>query len=146
MPVSVSINPHTRERFFSTVFDKSPNLERQLLSDFKVYKASRREKLPAYFGKDVPYIKPYAAEKVGLMHIHFCIPPDKFNESLPQSDRVCRKGNPDKDICLVYVQSEIDENVYSLLAILGPDAHEQARKLEIMNYLCRIAQDFIDKN
>lgn len=84
--------------------------------------------------------------RAGLMHIHLCLPPNKFPEKLPQPDRVCKKGDPDNDACLVYVQGELYENKYSLIAIMYPDAHEKARKHDVMSYLARIAQNYKDEN
>ncbi|MCW7764213.1 type II toxin-antitoxin system YafO family toxin [Photorhabdus luminescens] len=45
----------------------------------------------------------------------------------------------DNDACLVYVQGLLEENKYSLLAIMHPDAHGKARNPKIMSYLARIA-------
>ncbi|HGN1344087.1 TPA: type II toxin-antitoxin system YafO family toxin, partial [Pseudomonas aeruginosa] len=82
----------------------------------------------------------------GLMHIHLKFPPDYFPENLPQSDRKCKVGDPEKDACLVYVQGELYENKYSILGILNPDAHAMARDKNIMSYLSRMAQKFRDEN
>lgn len=142
--MDVTINPATRDAFFKDFFIRFPELEQAIIDDFTRYKETGE--LPSYFGRDVAYTQPYAAFKSGLMHIHLALPPKSFSVNLPQADRVCRKGVPDDDACLVYVQGLMEENTYSLIAVMHPDAHGEARRPEIMNYLCRIAQDFKDNN
>lgn len=144
MHIEASINHQTKSVFFDEVFTRFPDLEATILDDFIRYKAT--EQLPHYFGTDVAYTQPYAAFKAGVMHIHLCLPPNKFPLKLPQADRKCRKGDPQNDACLVYVQGELYENRYSLLAILHPDAHSTAREVEVMSYLCRIATEFKAQN
>lgn len=51
---------------------------------------------------------------------------------------------PDKDAALVYVQGELEEDRYCLLAILYPGAHQQARDNRTIPYLARLAQAFKD--
>lgn len=142
--IEVSINPATKESFFKEAFLRFPQLEASILQDFKRYKGTGE--LPHYFGRDVAYTQPYGAFRAGLMHIHLCLPPNSFPKNRPQPDRVCRKGDPENDACLVYVQGELYENNYSLIAIMHPDAHEKARQADIMSYLARVAQDFRDNN
>ena len=91
-------------------------------------------------------LSPYGAFRAGLMHIHLCLRQTSFPRNFPQPDRVCKKGDPDNDACLVYVQGELYENKYSLIAIMYPDAHEKARKHDVMSYLARIAQNYKDEN
>ncbi|WP_145517806.1 type II toxin-antitoxin system YafO family toxin [Yersinia mollaretii] len=143
-PIEVSINPQTKKEYFDDVFGKRPGLESALLRDFVIYKTT--SKVPEYFGRDVAYTQPHGAYKAGLMHIHLCLPPKKFPSNKPQADRTCRKGDPANDVCLVYVQGELYENRYSLIAIMHPNAHEKGRDAQIMSYLSRVAQDFVDKN
>ncbi|NIF23708.1 type II toxin-antitoxin system YafO family toxin [Candidatus Pantoea multigeneris] len=142
--IEVSVHPATRERFFLEIFTKYPTLESAILADFKRYKSE--DILPDYFGRDVAYTEPYAAFRSGLMHIHLCFPPDSFPSNRPQPDRVCKRGSPENDASLVYVQGELYENRYSLIAIMHPDAHGKARQHEVMNYPTRIAQEFRDNN
>lgn len=142
--IEVSINDYTKESFFSEAFLRFPELESSILQDFQRYKAT--SELPSYFGRDVAYTQPHSAFRSGLMHIHLCLPPNTFPKNRPQNDRVCKRNDPDNDACLVYVQGELYENRYSLIAIMHPDAHEKARKHEIMSYLSRVAQDFRDNN
>ncbi|XKM13967.1 type II toxin-antitoxin system YafO family toxin [Orbaceae bacterium ac157xtp] len=144
MDFSVSINEQTRERFFKPIFDKYPNLENQIISDFRKYKESNGDIVPNYFGRDTAYVEPLLAYKIGLMHIHLCFPPNKFNDSVAQYYRVCKKGQT--DVCLVYVSGSFNINYFSLLAIFSPDAHEKSRNKSIMDYICRVAEDFYNNN
>ncbi|AUU88772.1 hypothetical protein C2U55_06615 [Enterobacteriaceae bacterium ENNIH3] len=144
MPIEASINPATKAEFFDKVFIDYPKLEASIIDDFIRYKATGQ--LPRYFGRDVAYTEPHGAFKAGLMHIHLCLPPNVFPEKCPQPDRVCKKGAPEKDACLVYVQGELYENKYSLIAIMHPDAHGKARQPKVMSHLARIAQKFKDEN
>lgn len=144
MHITASINPQTKAEYFDPVFLKFPSLEQSILNDFIRYKSAG--KLPSYFGTDVAYTQPHAVFKAGLMHIHLCLPPNTFPENRPQADRKCRKGDPQNDACLVYVQGELYEDRFSLLAIMHPDAHGLARKNAIMTYLGQIAQNFKDNN
>lgn len=142
--VDASINPSTRDDFFADAFLRFPELEASIILDFKRYKATGE--LPNYFGRDVAYTQPYGAFKSGLMHIHLCLPPNTFSDKKPQPDRVCKRGDPENDACLVYVQGELYENRYSLIAIMHPDAHTKAREHGLMSYLARVAQEFKDNN
>ncbi|HEH4496551.1 type II toxin-antitoxin system YafO family toxin, partial [Pseudomonas aeruginosa] len=45
----------------------------------------------------------------------------------------------------VYVQGLFEENRYSLLALLHPDAHGKASQREMMTCLARVASRFRDK-
>lgn len=143
MEFEISINSETRKDFFDATFLKHPTLEASIVEDFRRYKENGE--LPSYFGTDVAYTEPHAALKSGIMHIHIKFPPGSFPANRPQSDRKCLKGDPENDAALVYVQGELYENRYSLLAILNP-AHEQARDPSIMSPLCQIAQNFRDSN
>ncbi|EQC00044.1 MULTISPECIES: type II toxin-antitoxin system YafO family toxin [Photorhabdus] len=142
--VDVSINEYTRKDFFDDVFLKHPDLEQAILQDFKHYKETGE--VPDYFGRDVAYTQPEAAYKSCMMHIHLCFPPDSFPTNRVQYYRTCKSNSPENDACLVYVQGLLEENKYSLLAIMHPDAHGKARNPKIMSYLARIAQNFRDNN
>lgn len=142
--IEVTINEQTRNQFFGDLFQKHLDLEAKLLKDFKKYKSG--EGIPSYFGRDVSYVKPYSAEKACLMHIHLKIPPDKFPDDRVQYYRTHKKGNPKKDICLVYVQGLIEDHRYSIIAILHPDAHLKAQDYKFMDELAQIAQKFRDEN
>lgn len=142
--IEVYINEYTRKDFFDEIFLKYPELEIQLINDFKRYKSTGE--LPIYFGRDAPYIRPYSAEKACLMHIHLKIPPDSFPRDRVQYFRTHKQGDPEKDICLVYVQGLIEDHRYSLLAIIHPNAHEKARNYQLMDRLAQVAQKFRDNN
>lgn len=145
MSLIVEYNPETYEALFSDVLTDYPSLLSALLSDFSRYISSNRLCLPPYFGREAAYVKPVSAVDVGLMHIHIAMPPTVFPEKRPQHDRTCPMNAPHKDAALVYTQGLYEENRYSLIALLHPDAHGKAREREIMNYLIRVAGRFRDK-
>lgn len=142
--VTVEFHPDTYDEFFAVSLANYPGLAEDLRKDFLLYKSE--DKLPSYFGCDVPYTQPQLAFIAHLMHIHLCLPPDFFPPNLPQFDRKCRKGAPDKDAALVYVRGEMEENRYCLIGVLYPDAHSKARQEKIMRYLARLAKKFRDEN
>ncbi|WP_165677438.1 type II toxin-antitoxin system YafO family toxin [Metapseudomonas otitidis] len=146
MPVEVEFHPATYKEFFQDVLSSYPDLLQKLRRDFSRYVESDGNFLPTYFGQDAPYVEPAAAFNARLMHIHICLPPGSFPIGKPQADRKCRKGEPSQDAALVYVRGELYEERYRLLAFLHPDAHQKARKKELMSYLARIAQEFRDQN
>lgn len=143
MDVLVEFNSETYQRFFAGVLAEYPDLLDNLKQDFTDYIQSDRRRLPDYFGKDSPYLDPPAKAEVGLMHIHIAMPPNTF-KSRQQHARKCRKGDPGQDAALVYVQGQLYDNHYSLIALLHPDAHGQARKPGTMRYLTEVAERFID--
>lgn len=51
------------------------------------------------------------------MHIHLRLPPSLFPANLPQQDRVCRKGAPERDAALVYVRGELEDNRYCIFGV-----------------------------
>lgn len=145
MPVEVSFHDETFEKFFKPVDQSYPGLSDDLRRDFIRYIESDRESIPDYFGRDVPYLQPELAAQVHLMHIHILIKPDTFPRRKTQLDRVCPR-DPQRDAALVYVQGELEENRYCLLAFFWPDAHGKARDKGAMNYLARLAKRFRDEN
>lgn len=141
---SAIIHPDTYRDFFLEVLKDYPGLDSALLKDFATYKQTG---IPSdRFGRDAPYVWPVAAFSANLMHIHLKLPPDRFPKNLPQIDRVCRKGAPQKDAALVYVRAELEEHRYCLLAVLYPDGHAKAREEKLMRYLSRLGQQFRDEN
>ncbi|OLU31465.1 hypothetical protein BVH03_08305 [Pseudomonas sp. PA15(2017)] len=142
--VTVGFHIATYDEFFAKPLTLFPTLAQDLLGDFLRYKGDGV--LPSYFGCDVPYTQPQLAYNARLMHIHLCLPPDFFPPNLPQFDRKCRKGAPNKDAALVYVGGELDEDKYCLLGVLYPDAHSRAREEKVMRYLARLAKEFRDLN
>ncbi|WP_445939170.1 type II toxin-antitoxin system YafO family toxin [Pseudomonas sp.] len=145
MAVIVEYNQETYESLFRDVLVDYPGLLDGLISDFTRYIESDRLMLPSYFGREAAYVRPQAAINAGLMHIHIAIPPTVFPEHRPQYDRTCPMGDPHGDAALVYTQGLFEEDRYSLIALLHPDAHARARRREIMDYLARVASRFRDK-
>lgn len=145
MAVIVEFNPETYDVLFKDVLKDYPDLLNNLTADFTRYTETSRCEIPNYFGRDAAYVNPHGAITAGLMHIHIALPPAEFPQKRPQHDRVCRKGAPDKDAALVYTQGLYDEDRYSLIALLHPDAHSKARERNIMNYLIDVANRFRDQ-
>ncbi|SDS03750.1 mRNA interferase YafO [Halopseudomonas litoralis] len=137
--IIVEYHPRTFEEFFLEPLKDFPNLAEDLKADFFSYKA--HGELPSTFGRDASYTQPYSAYKAHLMHIHLKLPPETFPENLPQDDRKCTRR---KDAAIVYVQGELEENLYCILGVLYPNAHAKAREDKIMRYLARLAQEFRD--
>ncbi|BAV74168.1 mRNA interferase YafO [Pseudomonas chlororaphis subsp. aurantiaca] len=145
MSVVVEFNPETYETLFRDVLADYPGLLNALIGDFTRYISSNRLCIPQYFGREAAYVKPEAAIDAGLMHIHIAIPPTVFPDKRPQHDRTCPMNSPHQDAALVYTQGLYEEDRYSLIAFLHPNAHGKAREREIMNYLVRVAGRFRDK-
>ena len=146
MPTEIEFHSGTFKEFFLPVDQKYPGLSASLKREFEIYIESDRLKLPNIFGRDAPYTQPSQALDACLMHIHVRIPPAKFRKDTPQRDRVCRKGRPGEDAALVYVQGELFENRYLILAFLWPDAHTKARDKDVMKYLSRSALEWRNNN
>ncbi len=146
MTVEVTFNPVAFAEFFAPVDAQYPGLSAQLLDDFRRYIESNRLATPRYFGRDAPYTQPAEALRACLMHIHIKLPPGSFPQDRAQYHRVCLPGRPGEDAALVYVQGELYEDRYQLLAFLWPDAHGQARQRDLMRYLARLAEQFRDEN
>lgn len=141
------VNYHTElfEEFISPVNRIRNGLSDIILNDFRRYIESDFEELPSYFGFESMYGSP--PEIAGVMfHIHLCIPPDSFPKNRVQQDRKCKKGNPDKDIALVYTQGVLDIDSYCILAILMPDAHKKANDNKLMLRIGRYAREFRGAN
>lgn len=143
--VDVVVHPGTYQ-YFSACERDFPGLLEHLKSDFRIYMRTDGEMLPRRFGRDVPYTQPPKAITAQLMHIHICLPPREFSRNIPQFDRRCRLGEPERDAALVYVQGLMNEDIYCLLALLYPEAHGKARDRNIMNYLARLAEEFREQN
>ena len=110
--------------------------ERQaLVADFKQYKAG---KLPALFGKDVPYDHPFNLDIIKqeqVRHIHLAANGVGFAMLLTQMKRT-------SDMHLVYCHGFSNENCYLLMAILRPNAHDLAKSNQLMYQLGLMAQAF----
>jgi mRNA interferase YafO len=142
--VSAEFHPFTYKELFVDVLADFPGLDKDIRAAFVDYKSTGIA--GGRIGRDAPYVWPEAAFKSRLMHIHLKLPPGNFPENLPQIDRVCRKGAPERDAVLVYVGGWLEEDRYCLLAVLHPDGHAKAREEKLMRYLARLAQKFRDEN
>lgn len=146
MTVEVTFNPVAFAEFFAPVDAQYPGLSAQLLEDFRQYIQSNRLAPPHHFGRDAPYTQPAEALRACLMHIHIKLPPGSFPQDRAQYYRTCQTGHPGEDAALVYVQGELYEERYQLLAFLWPDAHGKARQSDVMRYLARLAEGFRAEN
>jgi mRNA interferase YafO len=143
---SVSFHQATFAEYFEPIDKIHPGLSEKIASDFLSYIESRQTRTPIYFGRDAPYTQPQAALNAHLCHIHIKLPPGKFRQDRAQYYRVCDFKKPHEDAALVYVQGELEEDHYLILAFFWPDAHEQARNNIVMRYLSHLAKDWRDQN
>lgn len=107
-----------------------------LENDFRHYKSTGV--LPDTFGRDVLYDHPHTLPIVrteAIKHIH-----------LASADKLWERGTAQyrrtSDVHLVYCEGALIEGGYLLIAILSPDAHEQARRNDIMYKLGVTAEKF----
>ena len=108
-----------------------------LVADFKRYKGTGE--LPDTFGRDVCYDHPHTLPAVlaeELMHLHLA-------ENAPWPLGLVQFSRT-SDKHLVYCQGYTDRNCYALMAILQPDAHNQARDRDLMLRLAEAARRFRD--
>lgn len=111
----------------------------KLTDDFKRYKAT--SVLPENFGRDVSYDHPNAlpilkTEQVQHIHLGSDDKPLPFN-------RIQFKQT--SDVHLVYCPSFNNDEIFLLMAILSPDAHQQAKNRDIMYKLGVMAENFRNK-
>ena len=123
--------------FTSKVLDEAltPDERAALIADFKQYKTG---KLPALFGKDVPYDHPFnlgIVKQEQVRHIHLTANGTGFPVLLTQMKRT-------SDTHLVYCQGFSNENCYLLMAILRPNAHDLVKSNQLMYQLGLMAQAF----
>ena len=108
----------------------------QLAADFKHYKKTG---VPAdHFGRDAPYNHINSLPSVRLQelqHLHLLTQPlSKIRSS--------RQFNKTSDDHLVYCQGFYSNELYLLIALLSPDAHEQARNNNVMLKMAQISEKF----
>ncbi|REL28020.1 type II toxin-antitoxin system YafO family toxin [Thalassotalea euphylliae] len=107
-----------------------------LVNDFKSYKLTGTA--PQYLGRDVPYDHPGTLPTVlaeEVQHIHL----GNQDNPLPLNKIQYHRTS---DVHLVYCQGALDGNCYLLMAILAPDAHNQAKSRDIMFKLGTMAEKF----
>ncbi len=108
----------------------------QLASDFKRYKETG---VPAgHFGRDAPYNHVNSLPSVRLQelqHLHLLIQPQNQTQN-------SRQFNKTSDDHLVYCQEFYSNEVYLLIALLSPNAHEQARNNNVMLKMVQISEKF----
>jgi len=111
---------------------------KSLVAEFKCYKEGIS--LPSTFGKDVPYNHTHTLSTVKseeIYHIH--LDSDEYPGNIPQEMRT-------SDNHLVYCANFYSTDIYLLMAILQPNAHQQARDNSIMLNLAQMANNFRNKN
>ena len=107
-----------------------------LKKDFKQYKDTNIP--PSNFGRDAEYNHPNTLPSVRqekVAHIHLEEPDKPWDVHAVQFNKT-------SDTHLVYCRGFHDENCYLLMALLTPDAHEQARNRTIMYKLAKMAEKF----
>lgn len=144
MSCSVEFNPSTFDEFFRPIDLKFPGLSESIARDFKSYIDSNRMNPPLYFGRDAPYTQPQAALDAHLSHIHIKLPPGAFRQDVAQYHRTSARKKPGEDAALVYVQGELEEDSFQILAFFYPDAHGVARNPAVMKYLSKLAKAWRD--
>ena len=95
-------------------------------------------KLPALFGKDVPYDHPFNLDIIKqeqVRHIHLAAIGTGFSIFITQAKRT-------SDTHLVYCRGFTNEHCYLLMAILRPNAHDLAKSNQLVYQLGLIAHAF----
>lgn len=146
MHVTVEYHPKSYGYYLSPVFVTFPALEKSLIADFEIYKATGN--LPHYFGRDTAYDRPEDIQDSGLFHIHLALDNDTFSAPPPGADLTDRKTVQwyrTSDTALVYAQNLLDENRYSLIAVFTPPAHDKAKNYDRMRILADYAREFSER-
>ena len=107
-----------------------------LESDFIQYKSTGDT--PESFGRDVPYDHPNTLpilQAGEVYHLHLADPEKPWLHRKMQYYRT-------SDTHLVYCQAILKDHCYLLIAILKPNAHEQARSNNIMHKIGLVAEKF----
>ena len=110
----------------------TPDEEAALVSDFRTYKSTGA--LPDSFGRDVPYHFPKEAVDEKLFHLH-------LNDGDPWPIHAIQYSRT-SDSHLVYCEGHDNPDAYALIAILSPDAHDQANNIDAMKTLAKKAETF----
>jgi mRNA interferase YafO len=144
--LEVDFHPETQD-LFDEVELAHPGLQENLRADFALLMESNWDYRPKRFGKVDQYTWPPSIVSSMLMHIHICMPPlDDFPRNIPVSRMTCKRGDGLRDAALVYVQGEMFEERYCILALLYPHAHRRARTERLMIKLGRLAREFRERN
>ena len=108
----------------------------QLAADFKRYKETG---IPAdHFGRDAPYNHVNSLPSVRLQelqHLHLLTQQKSKTHS-------SRQFNKTSDDHLVYCQGFYSNEIYLLITLLSPNAHEQARNNNVMLKMAQISEKF----
>ena len=108
-----------------------------LITDFKRYKSG--QSLPDLFGRDVLYDHsntPPIIKTEEVRHLHLATP------ETPWKSQKAVQFSKTSDTHLVYCQAGSDPNSYLLIAVLSPDAHEQAKQKQLMITMGMMAETF----
>lgn len=124
LEVNVTYQPHVFTEQYQPLIDA-----------FQNYKTTGI--LPTIFGREALLERPEKARSEEVFHIHLNL------SGFPAKTRPYdRKSN----IWLLYTRGFWDMNKYHLLAILEPDAHEQARKISFIGQFADLAEKFRENN
>lgn len=119
---------------FKATIPEPPRLH--LINEFKAYLSPRSHS--SLFGKDVLYDHPHTPRLIlqeQVRHVHLEDPGKPWLPGLPSHKRT-------SDHHLIYCQGAIHEDHYCLLALLSPQAHEQAKSFDRMSKLGVLAERF----
>lgn len=106
-----------------------------LIKAFEQYKAHHH--LPAAFGRDAILERPQKAKDEELFHLHLNL------SGFPKGQRQYQRTS---DVWLLYTRGFWNLNSYHLIAILEPDAHDQARNITLIGRFADIAEKFRANN
>lgn len=110
-----------------------------LIKDFKAYKSGLW--VPSAFGRDARYdhINTNATLKQEeVSHLHLLDVAIRWPAHYTQYDKT-------SDDHLVYCPAALTPDCYLLIAVLTPDAHDQAKRFEVMSRIADIAERFREK-
>lgn len=108
---------------------------KKLADDFAAFMDETLE--PDYFGRDGDYGWPQLCKNENLRHLHL-----SQSASTTAWSKIKNLYRRTSNKHLVYCPGFYNEDCYLLIAILDPDAHEQARNTDIMLALGAIAAEF----
>lgn len=134
----VEINPETRAKFLEPSFLKYPDLENQLIAEFKYCKDNNAS--TSTFGNDSAFTFPPFAVEAQLYRFHIKLP----NEQSWSANIADYKKT--SNTYLVYAKHMWDDNRYSILAVVNP-AHTlmPAGNNQLISYFSACAERFHER-
>ena len=121
---------------------------RNLIEGFRQH---LRGQTPGFLGRDVAYnhLNTPPTVKQFLRHIHLCVPLDEHPPWWKRVTDIFRRTNPkeapEKDYALVYCYDDL-QDIYYLLTIIGPNAHNHAKWMYYLKDLAIEAERLITRS